>query len=114
MLTLTVSILKEVINASVMMALLRMDLVVVSVGILHFRYYHYNFQCTDCSDGDLRLVNGTTASEGRVEMCVNNSYGTICDSQWDILDARVACRQLGFSDKSGSSDSKECIFLTPF
>ena len=45
-------------------------------------------------------MNGTTTSDGRVEMCVNNSYSTICDSQWDIRDARVACRQLGFSDAS--------------
>ena len=50
-----------------------------------------------CSDGDLRLVNGSVPTEGRVEICRNNSYGTICDDQWDVLDARVACRQLGYS-----------------
>lgn len=52
-----------------------------------------------CNDGDLRLVNGTTPMEGRVELCFNNSYGTICDDRWDVLDAIVTCRQLGFSSQ---------------
>ena len=50
-----------------------------------------------CSDGDIRLVNGRLATEGRVEICRNNSYGTICDDLWDVLDARVACTQLGYA-----------------
>ena len=35
--------------------------------------------------------------EGRVEICRNNSFGTICDDRWNDLDAQVACRQLGFA-----------------
>lgn len=51
-----------------------------------------------CSFGDIRLVSGTTYSEGRVELCDNqNQWGTVCDDRWDNNDASVACRQAGFS-----------------
>lgn len=50
----------------------------------------------NCSDGDIRLVNGTavTSSEGRVEVCVNNAWGTVCDRMFGEEDANVICRQI--------------------
>ena len=57
--------------------------------------------CTEagfsCEDGDVRLAGGANPYEGRVEYCLGNSFGTICDDiTWDDADAQVACNQLGF------------------
>ena len=50
-----------------------------------------------CTHGDLRLQDGDTLLEGRVEICIGGTWGSICDDLWDDRDAAVACNQLGFS-----------------
>ena len=57
--------------------------------------------CLACLQGSIRLQGGT-ATQGRVEVCNNNVWGTVCDDFWETADAQVACRQLGFTS-SGMS-----------
>ena len=69
----------------------------------------HSLSCTLAADhGDapyypIRLNNGTATSNttggqllhGRVEVYINDTWGTICNYGWGIEDADLACRQLG-------------------
>ena len=43
------------------------------------------------------MVDGSNPAEGRVEVNINNEWGTVCDDGWGIAEASVICRQLGYS-----------------
>lgn len=58
-----------------------------------------------CENGYVRLVNDTpesfsikdALSRGRVEICINQTFHTICEDDWSDIDASVLCAELGFS-----------------
>ena len=45
----------------------------------------------------MKLLGGRTVYEGRVEVCLNQKWGTVTDDGWSSVDANVVCTQLGYN-----------------
>ena len=54
-----------------------------------------------CTNGTVRLQNGITKFEGRVEVCLSEEWRTVCNDFWGQNEALVVCRQLGFATSGG-------------
>ena len=53
--------------------------------------------CTaDCDDGDVRLSEGETEWEGRVEVCLSQRWGTVSSAGWTEANNLVVCNALGY------------------
>ena len=68
------------------------DMQEIDVGIMQC-----DITISVCTTGTIRLSGGTSSLNGRVEVCYNNAWGTVCDDIWDSVNAGVVCRQLGLS-----------------
>ena len=55
-----------------------------------------SFVASDCLDGEVRLAGGVNNATGRVEVCFDSAWGSICSNSFGSLDAQVVCHQLGF------------------
>ena len=73
-----------------------MKVTIINIQHLYTLNINYGLMAVPCNDRDIRLVT-TYPQTGRIEVCLNNSWGTICTNTWDNRDASVACRQLGYS-----------------
>ena len=68
---------------------------------------------TSCNNGDVRLVGGINELEGRVEICYNKMWGSVCHYSWSTYDANVVCKQLGYQP-TGRCLHKNNLYLTFF
>ena len=59
---------------------------------------------TGCKEGEVRLFGGSSADNGRLEICHSNIWGTVCDNGWNLKNSLVACRQLGYNDYVGHAN----------
>ena len=50
------------------------------------------------SEGEVRLIGSPNEWEGHIAVYHNGTWGSVCDDGWDINDAQVVCRQLGYHD----------------
>ncbi|XP_023817582.1 deleted in malignant brain tumors 1 protein-like [Oryzias latipes] len=62
-------------------------------SLVSARKTRYNINIT-CSDS-VRLENGSSRCSGRLEVKSNNSWSSVCEDDFDLLDAEVVCRELG-------------------
>ena len=50
---------------------------------------------SNCTEGNVRLAEGDSEYGGRVEVCINKAWGTVCLPGWGNQEARVVCNQIG-------------------
>ncbi|GFT77243.1 lysyl oxidase-like protein 2 [Nephila pilipes] len=61
----------------------------------------------NAKEGTIRLVGGKNSYEGNVEIFHLGVWGSICDDEWDISEANIACKILGFDKATRATSNSE-------
>ncbi len=72
---------------------------------------HHGSLFVGCNTGDVRLVGGADEFEGRVEVCYNNQWGTVCDIGYGLPEARAVCDQLGYSRTASCTNTHSSMHV---
>ena len=61
-----------------------------------------------CSDGQIKLIEGNSEENGRLEICSDKRWESLSGYYWEPNVARVACIELGFA----STCTSKCVWIT--
>ena len=93
-----------------------MSRIVIKQNSLLFPFVSINCTLVSvCNTGDVRLVgSGSNATQGTVQLCYNNMWGTVCDNGWDMSEATIVCRLLGYYGMFPIYNSEKTYVLSFF
>lgn len=74
----------------------------MSVGNFVLSVRPCNTPAAGCVNWEMRLVEGQTEWEGRLEVCYNRRWGTVGSERWSQVNSRVVCNTLGY-DSTGAN-----------
>lgn len=75
--------------------------------LIIFKFSHTPQESINCSDGAVRLADGKIPQEGRVEVCYNGVWGSVCSDQFDETDGYVVCKEVS---EAGASLAGQWIY----
>ena len=73
-----------------------------NINLRSFTYYVL-YSSAACADGEVRLVEGESEWEGRLEVCLSQRWGTVSSDGWSHTNTHVICNDLGYETISGNN-----------